>query len=66
MEGCLPAWCGACDVLIQCESVQEPGIFSSADAVYVLAISVIMLNTDSHNPAVRAVTLHGVISLMYK
>ncbi len=32
---------------------QEPGIFSSADAVYILAISVIMLNTDKHNPAVR-------------
>ena len=31
---------------------QEPGIFSSADAVYILAISVIMLNTDKHNPAV--------------
>ena len=33
---------------------QEPGIFSSADAVYILAISVIMLNTDKHNPAVLA------------
>ena len=33
---------------------QEPGIFCSADAVYILAISVIMLNTDKHNPAVRA------------
>lgn len=33
---------------------QEPGIFSSADAVYILAISVIMLNTDKHNPAVSA------------
>ena len=32
---------------------QEPGIFASADAVYILAISVIMLNTDKHNPAVR-------------
>ncbi len=31
---------------------QEPGIFCSADAVYILAISVIMLNTDKHNPAV--------------
>jgi Sec7-like guanine-nucleotide exchange factor len=31
---------------------QEPGIFASADAVYILAISVIMLNTDKHNPAV--------------
>ena len=31
---------------------QEPGFFSSADAVYILAISVIMLNTDKHNPAV--------------
>ncbi|CAL5223957.1 g6563 [Coccomyxa viridis] len=32
---------------------QEPGIFSSADAVYILAISVIMLNTDKHNPAIK-------------
>jgi Sec7-like guanine-nucleotide exchange factor len=32
---------------------QEPGIFYSSDAVYILAISVIMLNTDKHNPAVR-------------
>ena len=39
-----------------CKHVQEPGIFSSADAVYVLAISVIMLNTDSHNPAVSALS----------
>ena len=31
---------------------QCPGIFSGADAVYILAISVIMLNTDKHNPAV--------------
>lgn len=31
---------------------QEPGFFTSADAVYILAISVIMLNTDKHNPAV--------------
>ncbi len=29
-------------------------MFCSADAVYILAISVIMLNTDKHNPAVRA------------
>ena len=35
---------------------QCPGIFSGADAVYILAISVIMLNTDKHNPAVRART----------
>ena len=33
---------------------QEPGIFCSADAVYILAISVIMLNTDKHNPAVKS------------
>ncbi|CAL8465936.1 g5472 [Coccomyxa elongata] len=32
---------------------QEPGIFASADAVYILAISVIMLNTDKHNPAIK-------------
>jgi hypothetical protein len=32
----------------------NPGSFKSADVAYVLAYSVIMLNTDAHNPQVRA------------
>jgi hypothetical protein len=31
----------------------NPGAFKSADVCYVLAYSVIMLNTDAHNPQVR-------------
>lgn len=31
----------------------EEGIFASADAAYVLSFSVIMLNTDAHNPAIK-------------
>eukprot|EP00128_Syssomonas_multiformis_P016151 Colp12_sorted_trinity150504_noHs@24238 len=31
----------------------NPGIFASADTVYVLAFSTIMLNTDLHNPSVK-------------
>ena len=31
----------------------NPGRFSSADTAYVLAYSVIMLNTDAHNPGVK-------------
>mmetsp|Transcript_25861 Transcript_25861/g.43279 ORF Transcript_25861/g.43279 Transcript_25861/m.43279 type:complete len:1714 (+) Transcript_25861:76-5217(+) len=31
----------------------NPGVFASADTAYVLAYSVIMLNTDAHNPQVR-------------
>jgi brefeldin A-inhibited guanine nucleotide-exchange protein len=30
----------------------NPGAFKSADVCYVLAYSVIMLNTDAHNPQV--------------
>lgn len=30
----------------------NPGSFKSADVAYVLAYSVIMLNTDAHNPQV--------------
>jgi hypothetical protein len=33
----------------------NPGAFKSADVCYVLAYSVIMLNTDAHNPQVRAI-----------
>mmetsp|Transcript_18408 Transcript_18408/g.46817 ORF Transcript_18408/g.46817 Transcript_18408/m.46817 type:complete len:864 (-) Transcript_18408:146-2737(-) len=29
------------------------GVFCGADAVYILAFSVIMLNTDAHNPAIK-------------
>eukprot|EP01103_Thecamoeba_quadrilineata_P021343 TRINITY_DN977_c0_g1_i1.p1 TRINITY_DN977_c0_g1~~TRINITY_DN977_c0_g1_i1.p1 ORF type:complete len:895 (-),score=201.43 TRINITY_DN977_c0_g1_i1:21-2705(-) len=33
---------------------QNPkGVFANADAAYVLAFSIIMLNTDAHNPAIR-------------
>ncbi len=31
----------------------NPGSFRSADVAYVLAYSVIMLNTDQHNPQVK-------------
>lgn len=31
----------------------NPGSFKSADVAYVLAYSVIMLNTDLHNPQVK-------------
>ena len=33
--------------------LQTPGRFRSADTAYVLAYSVIMLNTDAHNPQVK-------------
>ena len=33
----------------------NPASFKSADVAYVLAYSVIMLNTDAHNPQVRRV-----------
>ena len=33
--------------------VCNPGSFKSADVAYVLAYSVIMLNTDAHNPQAR-------------
>lgn len=36
----------------------NPGSFKSADVAYVLAYSVIMLNTDAHNPQVGA-ACHG-------
>jgi Sec7-like guanine-nucleotide exchange factor len=32
----------------------NPGSFKSADVAYVLAYSVIMLNTDAHNPQVAS------------
>ena len=32
----------------------NPGTFRSADVAYVLAYSVVMLNTDAHNPQVKA------------
>eukprot|EP00898_Chlorokybus_atmophyticus_P004086 jgi/Chlat1/4679/Chrsp3S05617 len=32
----------------------NPDVFSSADTAYVLAYSVIMLNTDAHNPGVKS------------
>ncbi len=35
-----------------------PALFRSADAVYILGYSVILLNTDQHNVGVR-VCLHG-------
>lgn len=31
----------------------NPGSFKAADVAYVLAYSVIMLNTDAHNPQAR-------------
>ena len=32
---------------------QNPGAYKSADTAYVLSFSVIMLNTDAHNPGVK-------------
>jgi brefeldin A-inhibited guanine nucleotide-exchange protein len=31
----------------------SPGIFPDADTAYLLAFSLIMLNTDLHNPAIK-------------
>ena len=31
----------------------NPGVFRTPDTAYVLAYSVIMLNTDAHNPSVK-------------
>ena len=31
----------------------NPGVFPSADTAFVLAFSVIMLNTDAHNPSIK-------------
>lgn len=44
----------------------NPGAFKSADVAYVLAYSVIMLNTDAHNPQARCFFLRNsaVKSLM--
>jgi brefeldin A-inhibited guanine nucleotide-exchange protein len=33
--------------------VQNPGVFPNPDPAFVLAFSIIMLNTDLHNPAIR-------------
>jgi brefeldin A-inhibited guanine nucleotide-exchange protein len=33
--------------------LQNPSVFPSADTAFILAFSVIMLNTDLHNPAIR-------------
>ena len=44
---------------------QCPDIFRNADAVYVLAYSVIILNTDQHNNQVRCQLLpHGMARLV--
>mmetsp|Transcript_3373 Transcript_3373/g.6295 ORF Transcript_3373/g.6295 Transcript_3373/m.6295 type:complete len:2294 (-) Transcript_3373:61-6942(-) len=32
---------------------QNPGIFPTADSAFILAFSIIMLNTDLHNPAIK-------------
>ncbi len=37
----------------ECYFRQNPGAFSSADTAYVLAFSVIMLNTDAHSSQVK-------------
>merc|ERR1712238_246269 len=33
--------------------IQNPDIFPTADAAFILAFSIIMLNTDLHNPAIK-------------
>lgn len=35
-------------------TTQNPNVFPTADAAFILAFSVIMLNTDLHNPAIKA------------
>ena len=43
---------------------QNPSVFPTADAAFILAFSVIMLNTDLHNPAIkeeRRMTKEGFI-----
>ena len=37
---------------------QNPSVFPSADTAFILAFSIIMLNTDLHNPAIK-------VSLIY-
>lgn len=37
----------------ECYSKCNPKAFTSADTAYVLAYSVILLNTDAHNPMVK-------------
>jgi brefeldin A-inhibited guanine nucleotide-exchange protein len=32
---------------------QNPGLFPTADAAFILSFSIIMLNTDLHNPAIK-------------
>lgn len=34
-------------------TIQNPEIFPTADAAFILAFSIIMLNTDLHNPAIK-------------
>jgi hypothetical protein len=34
-------------------TIQNPDIFPSADCAFILAFSIIMLNTDLHNPAIK-------------
>ncbi|KAJ3572817.1 hypothetical protein NP233_g2836 [Leucocoprinus birnbaumii] len=41
------------EIFAACYFASEPAEIKSEDAVYVLAFSVIMLNTDLHNPQVR-------------
>lgn len=42
----------------------NPDAFKSADVAYVLAYSVIMLNTDAHNPQVKVKMSQQVSSLL--
>jgi hypothetical protein len=45
-------------------TMQNPDVFPTADAAFILAFSVIMLNTDLHNPAIkeeRRMTKQGFI-----
>lgn len=42
----------------------NPNVFSSADTAYVLAYSVILLNTDAHNPMVKNKVCYDFYSLL--
>lgn len=48
-------------------TAQNPSVFSSADTAFILAFSVIMLNTDLHNPSIkpeRRMTLENFVGTL--
>lgn len=41
---------------------QNPTVFPSADTAFILAFSIIMLNTDLHNPAIKVPFFNNAVS----